>query len=64
VAAPSDETPVLDLLTTAHLEVPPELIIGAASMHAVLAAWRDQLQADRDVEHNGRRELERGPVFR
>ena len=52
------------ILHPAHLEVPPEPIIGAAHVHGILAAWRYQLQAGPDAEHNGRRQLERGPVFR
>ena len=51
------------ILHPAHLEVPPEPIIGAASVHGILAAWRQQLQAAPDAEHNGRHELERGPVL-
>ena len=52
------------ILHPAHLEVPPEPIIGAAHVHGILAAWRYQLQAGPDAEHNGRRQPERGPVFR
>ena len=50
------------ILHPAHLQVPPEPIIGAASVHGILAAWRQQLQAGPDAVHNGRHELERGPV--
>ena len=52
------------ILHPAHLEVPPEPIIGAAHVHGILAAWRYQLQAGPDAEHNARRQLERGAVFR
>ena len=52
------------ILHPAHLEVPPEPIIGAAHVHGILAAWRYQLQAGPEAEHNARRQLERGAVFR
>jgi uncharacterized membrane protein YvlD (DUF360 family) len=52
------------ILHPASLQVPPEPIIGAASVHGILAAWRKQLQATPDAERNGQRELERGPVLR
>ena len=32
------------ILHPAHLEVPPGPIIGAASVHGILAGWRQQLQ--------------------
>ena len=51
------------ILHPAHLQVPPEPIIGAASVHGILAAWRQQLQTGPDAVHNGRHELERGPVL-
>jgi uncharacterized membrane protein YvlD (DUF360 family) len=51
------------ILHPAHLHVPPEPIIGAASVHGILAAWRRRLQTAPDAEHNGRHELERGPVL-
>ena len=34
------------ILHPAHLPVPPEPIIGAASVHAILAGWRRTLQSD------------------
>jgi hypothetical protein len=34
------------ILHPTHLEMPAEPIIGAASVHAILAGWRRQLQAD------------------
>ena len=33
------------ILHPVHLEVPPEPIVGAASVHGLLVAWRSQLQA-------------------
>jgi hypothetical protein len=31
------------ILHPSHLEVPPEPILGAASVHGILAGWRKQL---------------------
>ena len=38
------------ILHPAQLEVPAEPIIGAASVHGVLAGWRHQLQSGADDE--------------
>ena len=38
------------ILHPVHLEVPAEPIIGAASVHGVLAGWRQQLQSRADDE--------------
>ena len=37
------------ILHPAHLEPPPDPIIGAASVHGILASWRQALQGDQDV---------------
>ena len=37
------------ILHPAHLEVPAEPIVGAASVHGVLAGWRRSLQAEGDA---------------
>jgi hypothetical protein len=37
------------ILHPAHLEVPPDPLIGAASVHGILASWRQMLQADQDA---------------
>ena len=37
------------ILHPAHLDVPAEPIIGAASVHAILAGWRKTLQAAPEV---------------
>ena len=34
------------ILHPAHLEAPPEPIVGAASVHGILTGWRRRLQAD------------------
>ena len=36
------------ILHPTHLEVPPGPILGAASVHGILAGWRQQLQAGRN----------------
>jgi hypothetical protein len=38
------------ILHPVHLEVPAQPIIGAASVHGVLAGWRTQLQSGADDE--------------
>ena len=37
------------ILHPAHLEVPPGPILGAASVHGILAGWRQQLQGGGDA---------------
>ncbi len=37
------------ILHPSHLEVPPGPILGAASVHGILAGWRQQLQAGRNA---------------
>jgi hypothetical protein len=37
------------ILHPAHLEVPPDPVIGAASVHGILASWRQALQGDQDA---------------
>ena len=44
------------ILHPAHLEVPEGPILGAASVHRILAGWRRQLQADPTV-------VDKGPVL-
>jgi uncharacterized membrane protein YvlD (DUF360 family) len=38
------------ILHPSHLEVPPGPILGAASVHGILAGWREALQDERDAE--------------
>ena len=38
------------ILHPQHLEVPPGPILGAASVHGILARWRQELQAERHAE--------------
>jgi hypothetical protein len=42
------------ILHPAHLEVPDGPIIGAASVHGILAGWRQELQAGADDEVDAR----------
>jgi uncharacterized membrane protein YvlD (DUF360 family) len=42
------------ILHPTHLEVPPGPIIGAASVHGILAGWRKKLQAGADDEVDSR----------
>ena len=42
------------ILHPVHLEVPAEPIIGAASVHGVLAGWRNQLQSGAEDEVDAR----------
>jgi uncharacterized membrane protein YvlD (DUF360 family) len=37
------------ILHPAHLKLPPDPVIGAASVHGILASWRQALQGDQDV---------------
>ena len=44
------------ILHPAHLEVPAGPILGAASVHGILAGWRQALQVARDASSETRAE--------
>jgi hypothetical protein len=38
------------ILSPPHLPLPPEPVIGAAALHALLSGWRSTLQAEPEID--------------